>query len=142
LRGGAGPLRGRLPGGPRLPALRRGDRDPRPRGPARRAARRSRHPHRRRRLRRRAGRTRGDTRQMVTVLIVAASVVAALLVIAFAIWAHQYTKVGPNEVLIISGRRAKGRDGHGYRILRGGGTYVRPFREKVQRLSLELMQFE
>src|SRR5204862_173080 len=30
----------------------------------------------------------------------------------------------------------------GYRIVRGGGTYVRPFREKVQHLSLELMQFD
>src|SRR5919198_1105124 len=83
---------------------------------------------------------------MTVALIVAGSVLAGLLLIAFIIWAHQYTKVGPNEVLIISGRRPrKGRpDGRpiGYRIVRGGGTYVRPFREKVQRLSLELMQFE
>jgi flotillin len=71
----------------------------------------------------------------MVVAIVAASVIVALALIAFAIWAHQYTKVGPNEVLIISGRK-------GYRILRGGGTYVRPFRERVQRLSLELMQFD
>ena len=55
---------------------------------------------------------------MVVALIVAASVLAALALIAFAVWAHQYTKVGPNEVLIISGRK-------GYRIVRGGGTYVR-----------------
>src|SRR5437762_14143927 len=72
---------------------------------------------------------------MVVALIVAASVLAALALIAFAVWAHQYTKVGPNEVLIISGRK-------GYRIVRGGGTYVRPFRERVQRLSLELLQFD
>jgi flotillin len=72
---------------------------------------------------------------MLTALIIAGSVIAALALIAFAVWAHQYTKVGPNEVLIISGRR-------GYRIVRGGGTFVRPFRERVQRLSLELMQFE
>src|SRR5919198_1108609 len=47
--------------------------------------------------------------------------------------------------LIVAGqRRRKGPDGEriGYRIVRGGGTYVRPFREKVQRLSLELMQFD
>src|SRR5919206_3903979 len=69
-------------------------------------------------------------------LIIAGSVLVALLVIAFAIWAHQYTKVGPNEVLIVSGAR------RGYRIVRGGGTFVTPFREKVQRLSLELMQFD
>src|SRR3954464_13751947 len=77
---------------------------------------------------------------MAVALIVAGSVIVGLLLIAFAIWAHQYTKVGPNEVLIISGRRR--RKGEGYRIVRGGGTYVRPFREKVQRLSLELMQFD
>src|SRR6266511_4798833 len=82
---------------------------------------------------------------MTVALIVAGSVIAGLLLIAFIVWAHQYTKVGPNEVLIISGRRPrKGPDGRtfGYRIVRGGGTYVRPFREKVQRLSLELMQFD
>jgi flotillin len=76
---------------------------------------------------------------MELALIIGGSVLAALLLIAFAVWAHQFTKVGPNEVLIISGRRRKER---GYRIVRGGGTYVRPFREKVQRLSLELMQFD
>jgi flotillin len=78
---------------------------------------------------------------MEVALIIAGSVIAGLLLIAFAVWAHQYTKVGPNEVLIISGRRAR-RGDHGYRIVRGGGTFVRPFRERVQRLSLELMQFE
>src|SRR2546429_2956355 len=74
-------------------------------------------------------------------LIIAGGVLLALGVIAFAVWAHQYTNVGPNEVLIISGRRGR-RKGPGYRIVRGGGTYIRPFREKVQRLSLELMQFD
>src|SRR4051794_2689546 len=81
---------------------------------------------------------------MTVALIVAGSVLVGLLVIAFIIWAHQYTKAGPNEVLIISGRRQRKAKGGpvGYRIIRGGGTYVRPFREKVQRLSLELMQFD
>jgi flotillin len=83
---------------------------------------------------------------MTVALIVAGSLIVAALVIAFIVWAHQYTKVGPNEVLIISGRRSRsgpnGSRGTGYRIVRGGGTYVRPFREKVQRLSLELMQFD
>src|SRR5947208_2328523 len=68
-------------------------------------------------------------------------VLAGLLLIAFGVWAHQYTKVGPNEVLIVSGGR-KRKGALGYRIVRGGGTYIRPFREKVQRLSLELMQFD
>jgi flotillin len=73
---------------------------------------------------------------MEVALIVAGGVLLALAVIAFAVWAHQYTKVGPNEVLIVSGARK------GPRVVRGGGTYVKPIREKVQRLSLELMQFD
>jgi flotillin len=76
---------------------------------------------------------------LAVILIVAGGALALLLVIAFAIWAHQFTKVGPNEVLIISGRKKRGR---GYRIIRGGGTFVWPFREKVQQLSLELLQFD
>jgi flotillin len=76
---------------------------------------------------------------MELALAIGIPVIAGLLLIAFAVWAHQYTKVGPNEVLIISGKRVRDR---GYRIVRGGGTYVRPFRERVQRLSLELMQFD
>jgi flotillin len=76
---------------------------------------------------------------MVVAISVAGGVIVGAALIAFAVWAHQFTKVGPNEVLIISGRRRKDR---GYRIVRGGGTYVRPFRERVQRLSLELMQFD
>jgi flotillin len=75
-------------------------------------------------------------------LIIGGGVLLLLLLIAFAVWAHQYTKVGPNEVLIISGRKGRRKDRRGYRIVRGGGTYVRPFRERVQRLSLELMQFD
>lgn len=78
---------------------------------------------------------------MVVALIVAGSLLVALLLVGFAVWAHQYTKVGPNEILIIFGGRARGQD-RGYRIVRGGGTYVRPFREKVARMSLELLQFD
>jgi flotillin len=77
----------------------------------------------------------------IIALIIAAGVMLAAALVAFAVWAHQYTKVGPNEVLIISGRRGR-KGGPGHRIVRGGGTYVRPFREKVQRMSLELMQFD
>src|SRR5205814_8472798 len=87
----------------------------------------------------------GGLNHMIVALIVVGSVLVAALAIGFIVWAHQYTKVGPNEVLIISGRRQRpSAEGVpvGYRIVRGGGTYVRPFREKVQRLSLELLQFE
>jgi len=74
--------------------------------------------------------------------------VAAWVVLCFVIWAARYTKVGPNEVLIVSGRKRKvvGPDGTkqvvGYRLVRGGGTFVMPIKEKAQRLSLEVMTLE
>ena len=59
------------------------------------------------------------------------------------IYASRYTKAGPNEVLVISGRRLRVQDSSGrfhtvgFRILKGGGTFVWPILEKCERLSLE-----
>jgi flotillin len=80
------------------------------------------------------------------VVIVIAIVVVILLVML--VWASRYTKVGPNEVLIVSGRRQSvtGGDGRvskvGFRIVRGGGTFVMPVVERVDILSLELMTID
>jgi len=71
-----------------------------------------------------------------------------LLVLAF-VYASRYKKVGPNEVLIISGRGVGTTDpGTGqkmrrsFRIVRGGGTFIWPVVERVDNLSLELMTIE
>ena len=64
-----------------------------------------------------------------------------------------YVKVPPNQALIISGPfrrkyRVKGQDGKdtvkkfGYRIVRGGATIVLPLIERVDRLSLGIMQVD
>jgi flotillin len=80
------------------------------------------------------------------VVIVVAFVVVFLLVMM--VWASRYTKVGPNEVLIISGRehRMQAADGRvtkvGFRIVRGGGVFVYPVLERVDVLSLELMTID
>jgi flotillin len=85
---------------------------------------------------------------VVTVSWVWWVLLAGLVVAAAVVWAVRYTKVGPNEVLIISGRRrtVTGPDGRrrtvGYRLVHGGGTFVWPIKEKVQRMSLELMTLE
>ncbi len=76
------------------------------------------------------------------IIIIAA---AAIGVLILALW-KQYRKVGPNEVLIISGggkRTVTDPDGTkkriGYRMHIGGGTFVVPFVETAEVLSLEVI---
>ncbi len=61
------------------------------------------------------------------------------------LWALNYKKVGPNQVLVISGRtsivsEAGGRRRKvGYRLQVGGGTFVLPLVETVDALPLEVL---
>src|SRR5438552_2289550 len=77
--------------------------------------------------------------------------VAAFVFVLFmfiGIWASRYTKVGPNQVLVISGRKHRiiESDGTardvGFRIVKGGGVFVWPVYEKVDILSLELLTID
>jgi flotillin len=77
--------------------------------------------------------------------------IVGLVVVVFvflAIWASRYTKVGPNQVLVVSGREYKlvDLDGtvqkRGFRIVKGGGTFVMPVVEKIDLLSLELLTID
>lgn len=67
--------------------------------------------------------------------------VAVLIVVA---WLLNYRKVGPNQVLVISGRTSVVRDPDGrtrkvgYRLQVGGGTFVLPFVETVETFPLEV----
>jgi flotillin len=71
-----------------------------------------------------------------------------LVLVSMAIWASRYTKVGPNEVLVVSGRQYKWADPdgtvqkRGFRIVKGGGTFVIPVLEKIDLLSLELLTID
>lgn len=77
--------------------------------------------------------------------------VAAFLFVLFtmlAIWANRYMKVGPNQVLVISGRKHRVMDPDGtarevgFKIRKGGGVFVLPVFEKVDILSLELLTID
>src|SRR5215475_11274820 len=77
--------------------------------------------------------------------------VAAFLFVFFMfviIWASRYTKVGPNQVLVISGRKHRMVDPDGtarevgFRVVKGGGVFVWPVYEKVDILSLELVTID
>src|SRR5215475_11169445 len=77
--------------------------------------------------------------------------VAAVLFVFFMfviLWASRYTKVGPNQVLVISGRKHRMLDPDGtsrevgFRVVKGGGVFVWPVYEKVDILSLELLTID
>jgi flotillin len=79
---------------------------------------------------------------------VGAVVILLLLFIFFtlvAIYASRVQKVGPNEVLVISGRRTRSSETgetEPYRIVKGGRAFIWPILERVDRLSLEIMTIE
>ena len=77
---------------------------------------------------------------IIGIVLMAFFVLAAIL--------SRYTKVGPNQVLVVSGRKHRYSDPdgriqtRGFRIVKGGGTFVYPIVEKVDLLSLELLTID
>lgn len=87
----------------------------------------------------------------ITTPIMIAGGIAAFLIVIFlflGIWASRYTKVGPNQVLVVSGGKHRVIDADGtqreigFRIVKGGGTFVMPVKEKVDILSLEILTID
>jgi flotillin len=75
------------------------------------------------------------------IIVACVAVVVALFV---GLWLFNYRKVGPNQVLVISGRTSTvvepdgSRRQVGYRLQVGGGTFVMPFVETVDALPLDV----
>src|ERR1051325_3545372 len=84
----------------------------------------------------------------VSGIVAAAAVILLVFFMRLMLWASRYTKVGPNEVLVISGRKHRMTDPDGtmhdvgFRIVKGGGVFVYPVVEKVDVLSLELLTID
>lgn len=76
------------------------------------------------------------------ILLACVPIALVIVLLAFGIvFANRYHKVGPNEVLVISGGRRR-KDGQAFRIVRGGGTFVFPAIERVDMLSMEVMTID
>jgi flotillin len=87
----------------------------------------------------------------ISELGVSAVAIVGILIVVFlfiVVWASRYTKVGPNQVLVVSGRQHRITDSNGksvmrgFRIVKGGGTFVVPVIEKADILSLELLTID
>jgi flotillin len=82
------------------------------------------------------------------IVIVASIVIVIVLFLLLYMVFSRYTKVGPNQVLIVSGikRKMVDPDGNtrevGFRVVKGGGAFVWPIFEKVDTLSLELLTID
>jgi flotillin len=83
----------------------------------------------------------------MNVVAVIAGLALAFMLAVYAV-ARRYKKVGPNQVMVISGRkyRIKTPDGRteevGFRIRRGGGAFIMPLIEKIDLLSLEIITLD
>lgn len=82
--------------------------------------------------------------QIMNFTIIAALIIVVILFLQIILILNRYVKVGPNQILVISGRRRQLPDGTfvGFRVVRGGGTFVFPIFEKAEVLSLEVFTFE
>ncbi|MGC9335965.1 MAG: flotillin family protein, partial [Anaerolineae bacterium] len=72
-----------------------------------------------------------------------------VIFVGFGFYASRYKKVGPNQVLVISGRRREmispvsgKKERVGFRVVKGGGTFIIPVLERVDILSMEILTIE
>ena len=83
---------------------------------------------------------------LISMIGFGALAVVVFLLSIVVVYKSLYRKVGPNEVLVISGRKGDAvEDEHGerhrlgFRIVKGGGSLVNPILERVEIMSLELI---
>jgi flotillin len=76
--------------------------------------------------------------------ILIALLFVVVLFILISIFVGRYVKVGPDEALIVSGRKKKLPNGQvvGFRIVRGGATFVWPIFEISKTISLRIMPLD
>jgi flotillin len=79
----------------------------------------------------------------------AAVIILFVLFTTAGFYASRYKKVGPNQVLVVSGRRREmvnpvtGKTERiGFRVVKGGGTFIIPVLERIDILSMEILTIE
>jgi len=79
-----------------------------------------------------------------TIAILVGIVLVVILFLLISVFASRYVKVGPDEALIVSGRKRKLPNGQvvGFRIVKGGATFVWPILEVAKTISLRIMPLD
>lgn len=70
-----------------------------------------------------------------------AAVIGFILLVLWLVYRRRYRRIGPDEALIVYGSRAR-RDRDGFRVIVGGGTFVKPFIEEAEKFPLHAMQLD
>ena len=82
------------------------------------------------------------------VVSMAALAIVIVFISGIIMYARRYVKVGPNQVLVISGKKRTIKDAQGnkqtvgFRFVKGGGTFVWPIFERSDLLSLEIITLD
>ncbi len=67
--------------------------------------------------------------------------VGIVTLVLWLVYRRRYRRIGPDEALIVYGRRSsKNKDG--FRVIVGGGTFVTPFIEEAEKFPLHAMQLD
>lgn len=76
--------------------------------------------------------------------VIGGIVLVVVIFILISVFVGRYIKVGPDEALIVSGRKKKLPNGQvvGFRIVRGGATFVWPILEVAKTISLRIMPLD
>src|SRR3982751_378399 len=82
------------------------------------------------------------------IIIPAVLIIVVVFFLLIYVVLSRYTKVGPNQVIVVSGRTHRIRDAdgtiqsRGFRVVKGGGTFILPIIEMSNVLSLELLTID
>jgi flotillin len=82
--------------------------------------------------------------ELLSTLATIAAWVVVLTILALILWLvyrRRYRRIGPDEALIVYGRKAR-KDKDGFRVIVGGGTFVTPFIEEADTFPLHAMQLD
>ena len=87
--------------------------------------------------------------QTTAAMVIVVAGILLVFIVVFGVYASRFKKVGPNQVLVISGRKQKiinpvtrKKEEIGFRIVKGGGVFIWPVVERVDTLSLEIMTID
>ncbi|MCR4434989.1 MAG: SPFH domain-containing protein [Clostridiales bacterium] len=81
---------------------------------------------------------------MFTLSILLGALLVLAIFLLISVFTKRYVKVGPDEALIVSGRKKRLSSGQtvGFRIVKGGATFVWPVLEVAKTISLRIMPLD